>query len=365
VRNATWEVEVDRANSDTWSQLVDTFDDASIYQTAAYGEVHWGKKNLSRLVLKRDGEAVGIAQVRLICPVPLKCGIAYLRWGPLWELRNHPLDPEIPARIASAIEEEYVQRRNLFLRIVPNAFAGSKRADVFRTAFSKFAPESQAPEEVDRTFVLDLEPSLDDLRKGLDKKWRNQLTRSEKNSLTIIAGNSVKEFRAFREMYTQMRKRKAFETTVDIDEFERIQEQLPESQRMRILICQDQGVPVAGLVASVTGNSAIYLLGATSDAGLNAKGAYLLQWTMIGYFKEKGIRFYDLGGIDPEGNPGVYHFKKGLSGVDVSQIQPLVASRSLLSSAMVKVALNMQRTIRASRRPFHRPRASRHPAAVN
>ena len=63
-------------------------------------------------------------------------------------------------------------------------------------------------------------------------------------------------------------------------------------------------------------------LGATSDDGLNAKGAYLLQWTLIQWLKENGIKWYDLGGIDPEGNPGVYSFKRGLSGTDVSSINP-------------------------------------------
>ena len=41
---------------------------------------------------------------------------------------------------------------------------------------------------------------------------------------------------------------------------------------MRILICEDKGVPVAGLVASAMGDSAIYFLGATSNDGLNSKG---------------------------------------------------------------------------------------------
>ena len=75
------------------------------------------------------------------------------------------------------------------------------------------------------------------------------------------------------------------------------------------------------------GDSAIYLLGATSDDGLNAKGSYLLQWTLIQWLKENGVRWYDLGGIDPEGNPGVYYFKRGFSGADVCQLTPLVACK--------------------------------------
>jgi len=158
VTNPTWQVEVDQSDSDAWSKLLEQFDDASIYQSAAYGEVRWGKKNLSRIVLKRDGEIVGIAQLRLVRPTPLKCGIAYLRWGPLWERRGHPSDPEVPARLASAIEDEYLTRRKLFVRILPNAFVGSKRADIFRTAFSQFAFESSESSEAYRTFVVDLTP---------------------------------------------------------------------------------------------------------------------------------------------------------------------------------------------------------------
>jgi lipid II:glycine glycyltransferase (peptidoglycan interpeptide bridge formation enzyme) len=160
-----------------------------------------------------------------------------------------------------------------------------------------------------------------------------------------------------------MRKRKTFETTVDVEEFGRIQEDLPESQRMRILICQDNGVPVAGLVASTIGDSAVYLLGATSDGGLNSKGAYLLQWTLIKWLKENGFKWYDLGGINPERNPGVYHFKKGLSGADVRRVSPLVACNSLVSSAIVRTSLAMQVAIRRSKAAWHFARPFRQAAA--
>ena len=133
---------------------------------------------------------------------------------------------------------------------------------------------------------------------------------------------------------------------MDIEEFARIQEDLPEPQRMRVLLCEDNGVPVAGLVASAMGDSGIYLLGATSDNGLNAKGSYLLQWTLIQWLKDKGIRWYDLGGIDPIGNPGVYLFKRGFSGADVFQMCPMVACSSVVSSVVVRSGLAMKRTFR-------------------
>jgi lipid II:glycine glycyltransferase (peptidoglycan interpeptide bridge formation enzyme) len=340
-----FQVEVDRATAAEWSAMLDFFYDASFYQTWSYGAVRWGRKSLSRLVLKRNGEVVGMAQLRIIRPTRFNIGMAYLRWGPVCHRRGKQLDAEAALGMAHALQEEYVCKRGLWLQIVTNSFAGSSRATLFQSAFSTYTPEPRTAANSYRTLILDLALPLEELRRNLDKKWRNQLTRSEKNGLKVVAGNGADEYRRFCRMYEQMRERKAFESTVDIEEFGRIQEDLPEIHRMRILICEQDGIPVAGLVASAMGDSAIYLLGATSADGLNSKGAYLLQWTMIQWLKENGFRWYDLGGIDPERNPGVYHFKSGLSGADVFQLNPFVACDSVLSSVIVRATLAVRRVV--------------------
>ena len=342
-----WQVEVDRVTPSDWSAMLDLFNDANLYQTWSYGSVRWGSKNLSHLVVKRNGEILGMAQLRIIRPTRFNFGMAYLRWGPLCHRRGRELDSEACLHMALALKEEYVGKRGLLLQILPNAFTGSPRAALFQSGFSSFTQEPQTLANLYRTFVLDLAPPIEELRRNLDGKWRNKLNQSEKKGLNIVAGNSGTEYRTFCRMYDQMWKRKTFETTVDVEEFGRLQEDLPENHRMRILICEQDGVPVAGVVASAMGDSAIYLLGATSNDGLNAKGAYLLQWTLIQWLKENGIKWYDLGGIDPEGNPGVYTFKKGLSGADVSQLTPLVACQSVVSFAVVRASLAAQRAARS------------------
>jgi hypothetical protein len=344
--DTVWQVEVDGATPAEWSSMLDLFDDANLYQTWSYGAVRWGRKNLSHLVLKRDGEVFGMAQLRIIRPTKLKFGMAYLRWGPLCHRRGSELDSETTLRLAHALQEEYVRKRGLLLQIIPNAFVGAARAEMFRTAFSNFALEPPTPANLYRTFVVDLSPSLSELRKKLDPKWRNKLTGAQKNGLTVRAGSTPDLYRTFCEMYQQMRNRKTFETTVNAEEFGRIQQDLPKDQRMQILIGEQMGKPVAAMVFSAMGDSAIYLLGATSDDGLKAKGSYLLQWTAIQWLKEKGIRWYDLGGIDPESNPGVYQFKKGFSGADLTQLSPLTTCENVFSSAVVKASLNMNRAIR-------------------
>jgi hypothetical protein len=346
-----WRAEVDRMTSIEWSRMLDLFADANLYQTWSYGAVRWGRKNLSHLVLKCNGEVVAMAQLRIIRPANLRFGLAYLRWGPLCHRRGMQLNPEVTNRMAHALQEEYVAKRRLWLRVLPNAWVGSRRAELYESAFHNF---SRAAGNADRTFVLDLRLSLEELRKKLDRKWRNQLSAAERNGLRVTRGRGPDEFRTFNRMYQQMRDRKSFDTSVDINEFGKIQESLPEHERMQILICEKEGVPVAGVVASPMGESAIYLLGATSDEGLKAKGSYLLQWTLIQWLKETGVQSYDVGGIDPERNPGVFHFKKGLSGDDVSFMPLLETCDSLFSCALVRGGMaihNKIQRIRAIRAP--------------
>jgi len=351
----TYQIEVDRATSDSWAGMLDLFQDGNLYQTWAYGSVRWGRENLSHLVVKKDTEVLGMCQLRIVRPTSLKFGIAYVRWGPLFCRRGKPPDPEVATCLAHALEDEYVRKRGLLLRILPNAFAGSARAAIIQTAFSRFKNQASAANDHPyRTFVIDLAPPLEELRKKLDKKWRNALSRAERNDLHIVEGNGVEQYRIFCQMYGEMLKRKGFDTTVSIEQFGRIQEELPLNHRMHTLISFQGSVPAAGIVSSAMGDSSIYLLGATGDKGLTSNGGYLLQWTWIRMLKEKGFRWYDLGGIDPERNPGVYHFKSGLSGVESFHVSPLVASDGGLGSAIItsgeaayKTILGCARKLRA------------------
>jgi lipid II:glycine glycyltransferase (peptidoglycan interpeptide bridge formation enzyme) len=343
-----YSVEVDSLSSAAWSECLHEFEDANIYQTAAYGSVRWGESNLSRLVLRCSGKLMGLAQLRIIQPTRLRIGIAYLRWGPVCHRKGEELDSAVMQAMADALFAEYVIKRGLFLRVLPNAVQGTPRAAAFDSAFGQFQRETFKPGESYRTFVLNLELPLEQLRKQLDPKWRNQLNRAEKNNLHIIedTGNFDGVIRLFDEMW----KRKQFAQTSDIREFKRMQEILPPDQKMRVMICEQDGVPVSGMVGAGMGDSGIYLFGATSDQGMQAKGSYLLQWRMIQWLKERGVRHYNLNGINPKTNPGVYHFKKGLSGQDALYVQPSTACTNALSKvfmsagAMTKTGLRKKIT---------------------
>jgi lipid II:glycine glycyltransferase (peptidoglycan interpeptide bridge formation enzyme) len=184
--------------------------------------------------------------------------------------------------------------------------------------------------------LVDLTRTPELIRKGLDQKWRNQLNRSEKNGLEIDISDSNQSYDQFIRLYDGMMARKQFETTVDVQEFRSIQEQLAPRDRMQIFVATFEKEPIGALVCSLLGEQAIYLLGATNEKARDLKAAYLLQWRAMMWFKEHGAKSYDLGGIDEIKNPGGYHFKTGFGGVEAIQI-PM---RSYGGSAMSRAVLS-------------------------
>lgn len=337
--SADYKVKIDRITKALWSAALQEFADASIYQTWSYGAVRWGEKNLSHLVLRRDGEVVGMAQA-VIKKVPFfQAGIAYIPWAPLWRVKGVKPDIGIFREVLRAVKEEYAGKRGLLVRVSPNEVSTATGEIVSALAEKGFKKTSQ----LYRTLLVDVRPPLDALRKNLDQKWRNQLNRAEKNGLEVVDGTSDDLFSNFLSLYNELLERKQFETHVDVEEFRRIQKYLEEQSKMHIFLCFSEGRPVATLVGSAMGDRGIYLLGATNDEGMKTKGSYLLQWRMIQWLKEFGCAWYDLGGIDPDGNPGVYHFKAGLSGRDIQHVGQFDYSRSWLSSTLVSAGQSLKK----------------------
>lgn len=334
-------IELNQVNAADWAEMLSQFDDATIYQTWAYGEVNWGASNVEHVVVRNGDEVRGIAQVRIIV-APLGAGVAYVRWAPLWKKRGEPANVSNFEQILFALKNEYATRRGLLLRVVPHIYSTEPEAVVACLQSNGFAKNDSLP--CYRTFRVNLTPTLDEIRKRLDQKWRNCLNRAEKNGLTVREGESAELYDIFLHLYDEMYARKEFETSVDPRQFWKLQAKLAGCEKLHVLICEKDGVALSALVGSRIGNTCIYLLGATSSEGMKHKGSYLLQWRMLQWAKEGGCSYYDLGGINPEKNPGVYHFKEGLAGVDETMIGTYETCGRLHSRILVHAVEKLKRS---------------------
>jgi hypothetical protein len=342
--------EVDAVDESAWSGLLEQFDDANLYQTWSYDEVRAGRANISQMVLKKDGAVAAVAQARIMKLPVVNAGIAYVRWGPVWQ-QGSESDTEIFRQAIRALRNEYACKRGLVLRLYPIVFDDDKTGLASILAEEGFSSQQEKP---DRTLLLNIAPSLDVLQKGLRQHWSRYLKVALKNpELKVEEGTDDKLFEIFLKMYRELLDRKAFAEPNDINEFRRMQASLPEKFKMKVMLCMSEGEPCAGLICSAIGKTGIYLFGATSNAGLKKRGAYLLHWRMIEWLKSQGFTTYDLHGINPVTNPGTYKFKADLcgeNGRDVYFVGRFDSYTSVVSSSFVSGGDKLRAIVRNFRK---------------
>jgi hypothetical protein len=335
-------VEVDSVSENYWYEIVRKFRDANIYQTWAYGAVRFGEGSLSHMIVRKNEKLIGAAQTRIVKIPLINAGIAYVRWGPLWRKYDSEDNLEDFRSIVCAMRQEYVNHQGLYLRIIPNEIEncqGNLRVILEEEGFKWKRSDY-------RTLYLSLVEPLETIKSNMNKNWRKNLNKAEKQGLTIVEGTEPALLECVDRIFRETVSRKGFVPGINIDDYHMLQKSLPDHIKMRVMICQSEGQPVAGLVGSAMGDVGIELIAATSNDGLNLGGSYLLRWKMINYLKQCGCRYYNLNGINPDRNPGGYQFKSGLcgsNGLDTEFIGTFEASENALSSLAVKLGEMMRK----------------------
>lgn len=313
-----WAVEIDCVDREGWSRVLEAFSDASIYQTWEYGAVRWGEQNLSRVIVRSKEKIISAAQVRIFKIPRTRQGMAYVFYGPMWRVQGQDRCIANFQLGLQALIDEYASKRGLFLRLRPWGFC-ERDGDMESTLVKEgFGTTRGIYSERKRTILVDLRPPEEDMRKKLKKKWRQTLQHAEREDLQIVEGFEEGLFESFKPLFGETVELKKFKPGADVNEFAEIQKQLPQRHKMRTSICRMRGDDVSASVCSSFGEVVIGLLSATGEAGRKVQAYYLLQWDEILWAKRMGKTFYDLGGINPETNPGVYRFKAGIGGEEVT-----------------------------------------------
>jgi lipid II:glycine glycyltransferase (peptidoglycan interpeptide bridge formation enzyme) len=334
--SAGYTAEVNKISQAEWDKCLTLFSDANINQCWGYGRIKWGDGNNEHVVLKEAGAIRSLAQVAIVrTPIP-RVGIAYVNWGPLWKRKEAAGGGSSFCAMLEVLKDEYAHRRKLMLRIKPYGYEGMDAEMQSVLEHAGFLPTKGLFREKKRTILVNLEYSQEDMRKRLSKKWRNSLTNSEKEDLRIIEEFTDEPLYAIRPIYEALMSKKNFEGW-NLDELAKIQNMLEGGQKMRITTCEGEKRTIAASVCSALGDTAIGLIGMTSDEGRKHRAYYLLQWDEILWAKKIGKTTYDLNGINPRKNPTVYHFKSGINGDEVTFLSVYDYCQNRLVSALINL----------------------------
>ena len=314
-----WSYSTQELDPKQWYDYLGAFHDANIFQTAAFGLVTSGASGIEYFLLRRDAEIVAAALVRFIHLPLLGARIAYILWGPLWCSRQEKSDLTVFRQAIKCLRDEYVIKRRMCLRITQK-FTFDEGAECL-PIFIEEGYRHKKPQSSTRTILVNIDQPLDNLRKGLDQKWRNCLNRAERNGLDILEGSDEAMFELFLRMYRQMLTRKRIAEPGDIRKFMTMQHLLPAQYQMKVFVALAKGEPSAGAICSAMGGEGVYLFGATADIGMQNKAAYLVQWKVMERLKQLNCTVYDLHGVNAKSNPGVYAFKMGLCGKNGKEVE--------------------------------------------
>jgi hypothetical protein len=328
-----------RIERERWIDLAGDFEDHNFRQCWDYAEMLAARASATaeHVVVGENGRPVGLASVRVKLLSRSGTGIAYIHGGPLVRRRDAADERAPLEHVLTALKEEYVDRRRLVLRIAPPIGDGAwnaARNEGLRAA--GFRPADHLRPY--RTMLVDIGRPAEDIRSGLAQKWRNCLNKAERRDVRVTQGREPTLFADFHPLFDELVARKSIAVELGADFYARLQTRLPERERLYLAIARVDGRPAAGVLASIHGDTAVYLLGASNDLGRATNAAYLLQWKVIRAASEAGCRWYDLGGVDAAANPGVHRFKQGFGGTELCAPGPYELLPGRLRGTAVRAA---------------------------
>ncbi len=314
-------VELDQTQ---WESAVRQFRDYSYRQTWAYGVQLASRRGATteHVAIRCGDDTIGLADVRIKRLPLIGGGLAYISGGPL--VRGLDGSDDELARFELAVEalvREFVHRRGLTLRIAaPLGTADHNQAVAQRLGHAGFRPSEHAAAY--HTVLLDVDRPLEDIRSSFHRHWRRHLNNSERQGLEVTFGTEPDRFEQIARMSDALRARKGYELDLDARFYAEVQRDLDDRDQLVAGLVLKAGTPVAGNITSVHGDTAVYLVGASTEEGLECRAGYMMHWRTIELLRSRGLPWYDLGGIDPVANPGVASFKLRTNGFDVTAAGP-------------------------------------------
>jgi hypothetical protein len=165
------------------------------------------------------------------------------------------------------------------------------------------------------TVVIDISKSVDDLRAGLDRRWRLPLAHAEKSDLKIHrVGTNPGQYRWLLDAEIQQREKRGF-IGLPLQFFDLYVQSRQQPSKNILTMRADIGRDrVAGMMFLIHGESATYQVGWTSEEGREQNAHHLILWHAIEELQSRGVRVLDLGGVNTSRSAGVARFKISTGG---------------------------------------------------
>jgi lipid II:glycine glycyltransferase (peptidoglycan interpeptide bridge formation enzyme) len=258
-----------------------------------------------RLGVVENGEITAICGV-IKNDLPLAKKYFYCPRGPIMNQESKIRNQEL---LIEKILEIAKKESTIFLRIEP----------INKNLKSKILNLKSKSVQPERTLILDLTNSEDELLAKMHEKTRYNIRLAEKKNL-VFKNGTIDDFWKLTEKTTARDKfsahpKKYYETML-----KNLDSGGKTGMRVELKIVYLKNTPIAAAIVGYFGDTATYLHGASSYEHRNLMAPYFLHWQIIKEAKNLGYKFYDFWGIDEKKWPGVTRFKKGFGGSEINYL---------------------------------------------
>lgn len=294
---------------DEWNERFNSISHSNFMQSYVYalGASRFNRQRVRWGLIKIDDQEAGLVQI-------FEAGFLFnaihgvvLDRGPLW-FDGYGAASHLQAFLLEfqrQFPKRLVRKRRVLLEVEDGAAA---QALIKQTGLKCHEDASSY-----ETYCLDLSKRTEDLRADLNGKWRNALVKAEKQDLTVKWDFSGEFYPWIRELYEKDKKKRQY-GGISSQFLDILTPFLLDYKSMIIGKVTCGGRDVAGVLFLLHGQSATYQIGVTTKVGRDVNAHHLLLWQGLSVLQERGIKSFDLGGINDEDADGIKRFKKGMGG---------------------------------------------------
>ena len=288
--------------AEEWDAALIRLPGANFYQCHAWGEVkHRLGWQVLRLicVAEQDTAPRGAAQV-LLRRYPLGLGLAWIPGGVAGQVQDWGV--ALPAAISRICRARFIYIRVNALHEVKSGYGAALKAAGWTRPQARLNTGLSLRHELASSEKVRLVAA--------SGNWRHNFKRASRHGLKIQLWDAP-DSAAIRAVYEAMEVHKGLAQQITPDELAGYLDLL--GKRLILMRCCDlAGETIAVRACALFGDTAWDLMAATTPAARKVYASHATLWALLNACAALGVKSYDLGGIDPEGNKGVFDFKQGV-----------------------------------------------------
>jgi len=178
---------------------------------------------------------------------------------------------------------------------------------------------------------------------AMSANWRHNLKRSRKYGLSFERW-SAPETSTVMNIYRSMEQYKGLTTQLSMSELEAMLSCLKDC--MILYKCETLQGEIIGIRAcALFNNSAFDLLAAAAPIARKQYASHGLLWALLNECRNQDIVRYDLGGVDPVNNKGVYDFKRGIGSDPIVYLGEWEYASLPLIKSLINFVLSLKKKI--------------------